>query len=121
MKRKIYPYNPKLKPLAQKLRNNMTLSEVILWEHLKGKQMEGIDFHRQKPLGNYIVDFFCNELGLAIEIDGESHLFKPDEDAEREKDIERLGVQFLRFDDKDVKQDLDAVLNHIRNWILENS
>ena len=73
MKRKILPYNLKLKELARDLRNNSTKSEVILWLKLKGKQMYGYDFHRQKPIDNYIVDFFCHELMLAIEVDGYSH------------------------------------------------
>ncbi len=73
MKRKIIPYNPKLKELARTLRNNSTKSEIILWQHLKSKQMMGFDFHRQKPIGNFIVDFFCHELMLAVELDGYSH------------------------------------------------
>lgn len=72
-RRKIIPYNPALKEKARELRNNSTISEIFLWQFLKGKQMLGYDFHRQKPLDEYIVDFFCNELMLAIEIDGESH------------------------------------------------
>ena len=56
--RKIISYNPKLKQLAKNLRNNSTLAEVLLWQNLKGKKMKGYDFHRQKPIGNYIVDFF---------------------------------------------------------------
>ncbi len=72
-KRKIIPYNPNLKELARKLRNNSTKAEIILWLKLKGKQMYGYDFHRQKPLDNYIADFFCHELMLAIEVDGYSH------------------------------------------------
>ena len=70
--RKIYPYNPKLKELARQLRNDSTLSEILLWNELKGKQVEGYDFQRQKPILNYILDFFCHELELAIEIDGEA-------------------------------------------------
>jgi len=61
-RRKIITYNPKLKEVARKLRNNSTLSEILFWRKLKGKQMQGFDFHRQKPLDNFIVDFFCNEL-----------------------------------------------------------
>ncbi len=56
-----------IKTIARNLRNNSTMSEIILWSKLKGKQMMGFDFHRQKPLDNFIVDFFCNELMLAIE------------------------------------------------------
>lgn len=84
-KRKIIPYKPYLKQLARNLRNNSTVSEIILWKYLQGKQMKGYDFHRQKPLGNYIVDFYCNELMLAIEIDGDSH----DNDKAFEDDIFR--------------------------------
>ena len=69
---KIY-YNPKLKKLAQKFRNNSTKSEIKLWTFLRKDQMYDYDFHRQKPIDNYIVDFFCNRLYLAIECDGYSH------------------------------------------------
>lgn len=67
MKRKFLPYSPKLVPLAKILRNNSTLSEILLWNKLKGKKL-GYDFHRQKPIGNYIVDFFCPELLLAMKL-----------------------------------------------------
>ncbi|WP_271784819.1 endonuclease domain-containing protein [Aquimarina algiphila] len=66
-------YNPKLKELARQLRNNATKSEIRLWQKLKRGQMYSYDFHRQKPIDNYIVDFFCNKLQLAIELDGYSH------------------------------------------------
>jgi very-short-patch-repair endonuclease len=69
----IHHYHPKLKERARQLRNNSTLSEVLLWNELKNGKMKGKDFHRQKPIMNYIVDFFCHELALAIEIDGNSH------------------------------------------------
>jgi very-short-patch-repair endonuclease len=93
-RRAIISYNPKLKELSRKLRNDSTLSEVLLWQHLKGKQMLGYDFHRQKPIDNYIVDFFCNELMLAIEIDGVSHDFEGVyvKDMTREQRLERVGV-----------------------------
>jgi len=71
--RKIYHYNPKLKERARQLRNNSTLSAILLWNELKNGKMKGKDFHRQKPILNYIVDFFCPELALAIEIDGNRH------------------------------------------------
>ena len=73
MRRKIITYNSRLKEKARELRNNSTFTEVMLWNYLKKKQMKGYDFHRQKPLDEYIVDFFCIELMLAIEVDGESH------------------------------------------------
>src|ERR1700748_3387841 len=73
MRRKLITYNPKLKELAKRLRNDSTLGEVLLWKELNNKQMFGYDFHRQEPLLNYIVDFYCYELNLVIEIDGKYH------------------------------------------------
>jgi len=120
MKRKIIlPYNPMLKERARELRKNSTLSEVLLWRHLKGRKMLGHDFDRQKPIGNFIVDFFCNELMLAIEIDGDSHNFKADQDIERQKWLEGLRVRFLRFTDLEVKQNIEGVVSFIENSIKE--
>ena len=73
MKRSILPYNPHLKEFAKKLRSNMTYSEVKLWNELKDGKMNGYDFDRQRPIGNYIVDFYCKDTMLAIEIDGVTH------------------------------------------------
>src|ERR1700741_782252 len=117
--RKIYPYNPALKELARQLRNNSTLSEIILWEYLKGKKMKSYDFHRQKPILNYIIDFFCHELELAIEIDGNSHDIDGAyiKDTKRQSMIENLGISFLRFDDIEVKKDINNVLRTIEAWI----
>ena len=66
MSRKIIPYKPTLKEIARGLRSNSTLGEVLLWKKLRNKQMLGYDFHRQKSLDQFIVDFFCHELNLAI-------------------------------------------------------
>jgi very-short-patch-repair endonuclease len=120
-RRPIIPYAPHLKEVARQLRNNSTLSEVLLWLELKGGQMKGYDFHRQKPIDNYVVDFFCHELMLAIEIDGISHSWEnagANEDI-RQTTIEQFGIQFLRFEDKDVKQNMGFVLNTIYDWIVE--
>lgn len=86
MKRPINPYNPKLKELARRLRNNSTKSEAFLWNYLKGKQIHGFDFHRQRPVDNFIIDFFCQELYLAIELDGYSHLLESSEDRDNRKE-----------------------------------
>jgi len=120
MRRKIIPYNPKLKELARNLRKNSTRSEVILWGHLKGKQMLGYDFHRQRPVDNYIVDFYCSELLLAIEINGVSHDAKGEDDLKRQKRLESLGVRFLRFYDRDVKENVEGVVGAIEDWIKEH-
>lgn len=121
MKRKIIPYNPKLKELAKKLRQNMTFSEVKLWNELKNGQMMGYDFDRQRPVGNYIVDFFCKDLQLAIEVDGITHLDEKVivKDFVRQDEIESYGVNFLRFDGLLVVNKVEAAVREIRNWILE--
>jgi very-short-patch-repair endonuclease len=120
LKTKIIPYNPELKSLAKDLRRNMTLSEVLLWNELRKKQMLGYDFDRQRPLGNFIVDFFCKELSLAIEIDGDTHIYRYEYDDERQKTLEKLGVHFLRFDDLEVKRNMNNVLRVIEDWINKN-
>ena len=122
MPRKIIPYKPALKKIARGLRNNSTLGEVLLWKKLRNKQMLGYDFHRQKPLDQFIVDFFCHELSLAIEIDGASH--EADEaqekDAARQERLESLGVKFLRFKESDVRKNMRTVLDIIEHWIKTN-
>ena len=114
------PYTPRLKQIARQLRQNMTRSEILLWQCLKNKQMHGYDFDRQRPIDEYVVDFYCKQLWLAIEIDGASH----DGDEAQEQDryrqarLEAIGVRFLRFRDEDVRYQLDDVLRAIEIWLL---
>jgi len=121
MRRKIIPYHPKLKERAKELRNNMTPGEVLLWNELKRKQLMGYDFDRQRPIDHFIVDFYCKDLLLAIEIDGDSHIGKEAYDAAREKRLNDLGVHILRFDDLEVRCNLDRVIKAIEDWIAKNS
>jgi very-short-patch-repair endonuclease len=121
MKKRIIPYNSKIKELARRLRTNGALSEVLLWKHLKGKQMRGYDFDRQKPMGDYIVDFFCNELMLAIEIDGDTHNYTGEEDQRRQANLEKLGIKFLRFTDGDVKGNVEGVVAIIEDWVKNHT
>ncbi|HKK46201.1 MAG TPA: DUF559 domain-containing protein [Balneolaceae bacterium] len=116
MTRKFISYNPKLVPLARKLRNNSTLAEVLLWQQIKGKKLV-YDFDRQKPIDNYIVDFFCRQLMLVIEIDGCSHDYKSEYDINRQRNLEGKGITVVRFDDLDVKRRMDAVLRDLRWYI----
>ncbi|MER3375761.1 MAG: ribonuclease P protein component [Allomuricauda sp.] len=109
MKNKIIPYNTKLKEFARQLRKNSTLPEVLLWQKIK-KRALGVQFHRQVPLLEYIVDFYCHELKLAIEIDGKSHDHIYDEDAFREGQLEQFGVQVVRFSNEEIKNNLFSVL-----------
>jgi very-short-patch-repair endonuclease len=118
MKNKIIPYNPKLKEFAKELRKNSTLSEVLLWLKIKGKTM-GVEFHRQVPIDNFIVDFYCHELMLAIEIDGSSHDDKQDYDQNRQLILENLGVRFIRFSDIDIKQKMGWVLEELMICVEE--
>jgi very-short-patch-repair endonuclease len=121
VKRKIIPYNPALKKLARELRNNSTLGEVILWKKLKGKQFYGFDFHRQKPLLEYIVDFYCSDLNLVIEIDGKYHEQGEyyNKDVVRQRDLEKHGLYFLRFTEKDIRTQLLNVIRAIEIYVEE--
>ena len=121
LRREIIDYEGYLKELARKLRQNMTLGEVLLWQRLKRKQMRGYDFDRQRPIDRYIVDFYCKDLKLAIEIDGSSHDGEEAKvnDEIRQERLESLGVRFLRFTDADVKQNMEMVVGSIARWIDE--
>ena len=119
-KRIIIPYNPKLKLLARHLRNNSTKSEICLWQYLKNKQMFGFDFHRQKPLGDFIIDFFCHELMLAIELDGYTHMWDEtiEKDQKKEDWLNSIGICVMRFSDAEVFDDIDNVLRCIEVYIV---
>ena len=117
MRNKIIPYNPKLKNYARALRKRGTLAEVILWQCIKRKAIYGYEFHRQVPIDNYIVDFYCHELKLVIEIDGISHDDKFEYDQMREHKLKSLGVNLIRFADEDVKSETEAVLQALKRRI----
>ncbi|TVL98476.1 MAG: DNA methylase [Candidatus Brocadia sp. WS118] len=112
-------YHPKLRELARKLRNKSTKSEIKLWHYLKSKKMMGYDFHRQKPIDKFIVDFFCNKLKLAIEWNGYTHTFEEiaEKDAVKQGKLKELGITVLRFCDEDVMKNTDGVLQVIRRFI----
>jgi very-short-patch-repair endonuclease len=114
-------YNPELKQRARELRKQGVLSEVLLWNQLKGKKLHGYQFMRQKPIGAYIVDFYCSKLGLVIEIDGESHSGKFDYDMRRQQFLESMGLAVLRFNDTEVKKDMDNVMMAIDGWIADRA
>lgn len=120
-RRKIIPYNPALKELARKLRNNATKAERVLWHSLSGKQCLGYDFHRQKPIGNYIVDFFCQELMLAIEVDGVSHNQESVQIKDRQKEefLNSIGIDVLRFQDSDIYPENRDALRAIEEYVIE--
>ncbi len=116
----IIPYRIDLKLKARELRKNMTLAEKELWGHIRRKSL-GLEFHRQVPMLDYIVDFYCHEIGLAIEVDGEYHDNQILKDAHRQGRLEKRGVHFLRFKNKEVLSDIDSVLKAIAERIEESS
>ena len=119
MKRKIIPYNPKLKEFAKKLRKTMTFSEVKVWNELKNGQLMGYDFDRQRPIGNYIVDFYCHKLKLVIEIDGSVHDSEEAKlnDEKRQNDLENMNLTVIRFTNNQVKNEIELVIEKIFSTI----
>lgn len=117
MNKPYIPYNKKLIKNSRKLRNDSTLAEVLLWNELKAGKLRGYKFNRQKPVGNFIVDFYCKQLSLVVEIDGDSHVGNELKDCIRAGKIEDLGVFVLRFDDLAVKQTIETVLNKLNEFI----
>lgn len=111
-------YQHYLNSYARNLRQSGNLSEVLLWNELKQDKL-GHRFLRQRPVGDYIVDFYCHTLNLAIEIDGAaSHDDKVKQDQERQKEIESTGITVIRFNDADVRFNLEGVVEHIKTEIL---
>lgn len=104
------PYNSKLKQRVKELRKAGNLSEVLLWNKLKRKQFLGLDFDRQKIIGNYIVDFYSPVLGVIIEIDGSSHNDKVEYDKIRNDYLEGLGLTVIHILDEDVRNNLESVV-----------
>ncbi len=107
------PYNSKLKARARELRRSGNLSEVLLWQQIKNKNLLGLDFDRQRIIGNYIVDFFCKDLGVIIEIDGLTHDFKVEYDKKRDEYFGGLGLPVIHILDIDVKKDLASVFSFL--------
>jgi very-short-patch-repair endonuclease len=109
------PYNPTLKERARALRSAGNLSEVLLWNQLKNKQFFALDFDRQKIIGNYIVDFYCAEKQVVLEVDGSSHDNKADYDAQRDAFLIGLDLTVVHILDIDVKINLAGVMGFLRN------
>ena len=109
-----FPYNPKLKQFSRDLRNHGQLSEALLWKCLKGKKT-GYLFLRQKPILNFIADFFCHELKLVIEIDGASHFTAEaqERDEERDRQMRAIGLTVVRVKDSDVRKNAQMIANGI--------
>ena len=114
-------YNKNLKLFARENRNNATKSEACLWKYvLKSSQMMNYPFRRQRPIGQYIVDFVCLPLNLIIEVDGYSHEDFDKGDEIRDNNLKKLGFTTLRFSSWEVLNRIDNVAEIIANWIKEN-
>lgn len=116
------PYNRILKPRARNLRRAMTDAEQLLWLRLRRKQIGGVQFYRQKPIGNYIVDFYAPRAKIVIEVDGSQH-HEPraiEADVERDEFLSRLELNILRFNNLQVLRETESVLDMIR-LAIENA
>jgi very-short-patch-repair endonuclease len=104
--------------LAREMRVNLTTPEKILWEELKTKKLEGYRFRIQHPIHRYILDFYCHEKKLAIEIDGEIHKSRKDYDEYRDEYLESAGITTLRFKNEDVVSNINHVLSEIKRYLI---
>ncbi len=109
------PYSRNLKQRSRQLRENMTDAERLLWAKIRVKQIKGYQFYRQKPIGDYIVDFYCPKTKLVIEVDGSQHLSGEiiENDRIRDEYMNSLGFRVLRFSNTDVLANIDGVVESI--------
>lgn len=112
-------YNRNLREHAKALRKNMPLAERILWSRVKGKQLKGCQFYRQKIIGNYIVDFYCAKGNLVIEVDGGQHYSSEEKQKDRIRDeyMAQVGLRVLRFSNREVLKNVDEVIEMIWRYL----
>ena len=108
-------YKSNLKPIGRQLRSEMTECERLLWSRLRRKQLHGVQFYRQKPIGGYIVDFYAPAARLVVEVDGLRHQdhIHAKNDAHRDESLKSQGLRVLRFTNLQVIDDLDSVV-----WVV---
>ncbi len=107
----------KLKPIAQEKREEPTEAEKVLWKYLRKHQLHGLSFRRQHCLGQFIVDFYCAEVKLVIEIDGKIHQYQKEKDQIRQEYIENFNLKLLRFTNDDILHDISKVLEQIETFL----
>ena len=116
-----YLYNAEKETIefARLLRKRMTAYEKLLWERFKGKNILGVKFRRQHPIGLYIADFYCHEICLVIEVDGPVHdrLEQKEHDENHSAEMDRLGIKVIRFTNREIKNHIGSVMQRIRNEI----
>lgn len=110
----------KLKPIRRKLRSNSTPCEVLLWTEIRREKLD-VKFRRQYSVGKFVLDFYCPKLKLALEVDGFHHQKKDVKayDKTRQKFLESLGVRIIRINNNEIQDNLDCVLNRIKNAIIK--
>jgi len=107
----------KLKPIARQMRREPTAAEERLWQKLRHKQVLGFKFRRQHTIDRFIMDFYCGEARLVVEVDGGVHQYTQDEDAIRQEFLESLGLRVVRFRNEDILNSIDGVLEEIAGWL----
>jgi len=115
----VYYGNRELVKKARDLRNNMTRAEIILWSRLRSKKIDGYKFRRQQLIFDYVIDFYCHELKLIIEVDGEIHSLteKTDSDIKRDKILKINGYHLIRLSNFEIETNIDATIRKIRTFI----
>ena len=106
---------------ARMLRGQMTEEEGILWERLRANRLEGFHFRRQQVIDGFIVDFYCHAAGLVIEVDGGVHHQQVKYDAERDGILASRGLQIIRIQNEDIRQNLEGVLSGIVTQLKKRS
>jgi very-short-patch-repair endonuclease len=103
------PYNPRLKDYSREMRKNSTWGEITFWCDMLRKRKTGYQFNRQKIIGNYIVDFYCAELKLVVEIDGTIHDEQVEYDKQRDKILNSMGLLVIHYEDHKVKEQFEKI------------
>ena len=112
-RRKQMRASPAIRSRARELRRDLTRAERLLWDRLKGGKLNGRKIRRQHPIGRFVVDFYCAEAGLAVEVDGEVHRQQTEYDTARTDVLEIEGYRVVRFANREIEENLDAVLERI--------
>jgi very-short-patch-repair endonuclease len=114
--------SPELLRIACELRKTMTPAEIKLWDSIRKKQLNGFRFRRQHPLKIFIVDFFCFEAMLAIEVDGAVHddVYQHERDIQRTRILKKLGIKELRFRNEEIFNNIKQVLERISAELTDN-
>jgi very-short-patch-repair endonuclease len=125
--REAYPFyfgaSPAMLKMAAELRANMTRAEKVLWDRLRNKKCCNLKFRRQHPIAEFVVDFFCYEAMLVIEIDGDVHSnsYQKERDFERTKFLNGLGIRVIRFNNEEIFHNIDVVMEKIKKELQKDN